>query len=57
VKQDDLPQAVKVHKKKFPAYLLEAIDWAMEPLPENRPQSVAELQQALGKQMSEDKGL
>lgn len=47
LKQDDLPPAVKVYKKKFPQYLLEAIDWAMAPAPENRPQSVAALQQAL----------
>lgn len=47
VKQDNLPPAVKAHKRRFPEYLLKAIDWAMAIFPENRPQSVAELQQAL----------
>lgn len=47
LKQDDLPLAAKVYKRRFPEYLLKAIDWAMAVLPENRPQSVAELQQAL----------
>lgn len=47
IKQDDLPPAVKAHKRHFPEYLLKAIDWAMAVFPENRPQSVAELQQAL----------
>ncbi|NOT11438.1 MAG: serine/threonine protein kinase [Methylococcaceae bacterium] len=45
--QDKLIPAVKVFKNKFPESLLSAIDWAMELLPENRPRSVAELQQAL----------
>lgn len=47
VNKDTLIPAVKVHKKKFPEYLLKAVDWAMEIEPENRPQSVKELQQAL----------
>ncbi|MDD1621310.1 MAG: serine/threonine protein kinase [Methylococcaceae bacterium] len=47
IKQNDLPLAAKTYRKKFPDYLLKAIDWAMETLPENRPQSVTELQQAL----------
>ena len=47
VKQDDLPPAVKVHKRHFPEYLLKAIDWAMAVFPEDRPQNVTELQQAL----------
>ncbi|NOV31901.1 serine/threonine-protein kinase [Methylomonas sp. ZR1] len=47
IKQDDLAPAVKAHKRHFPEYLLKAIDWAMAVFPENRPQSVAELQQAL----------
>ncbi|ANE54106.1 MULTISPECIES: serine/threonine protein kinase [Methylomonas] len=50
VKQDNLPPAVKAHKRRFPEYLLKAIDWAMAIFPENRPQSVAELQQALSPQ-------
>ncbi|MDD2759831.1 MAG: serine/threonine-protein kinase [Methylomonas sp.] len=46
-KQDTLVPAVKVYKRKYPEYLLKAIDWAMEILPENRPQTVVELEQAL----------
>lgn len=45
--QDALPPAVKVYKRKFPEYLLKAVDWAMAIQPENRPQNVAELKQAL----------
>ncbi|MDD5579933.1 MAG: serine/threonine-protein kinase [Methylobacter sp.] len=47
VKKDTLSPAVKVFKRKFPQSLLKAIDWAMELQPENRPQSVAQLQQVL----------
>jgi serine/threonine protein kinase len=47
LKNDSLPQAVKLYKRKFPEYLLKAIDWAMSPLPMDRPQSVAELQKAI----------
>ncbi len=47
MQQDTLVPAVKAFKRKFPEHLLKAIDWAMELQPENRPQSVAELQQAL----------
>jgi serine/threonine protein kinase len=46
-RQDLLVPAVKAFKRSFPEHLLKAIDWAMELQPENRPQSVAELQQAL----------
>ena len=46
-KQDKLVPAVKAYKNKFPEYLLKAIDWAMAIQPEDRPQSVEELQQAL----------
>lgn len=45
--QDTLVPAVKAFNRKFPEHLLKAIDWAMALQPENRPQSVAELQQAL----------
>ncbi len=45
--KDTLVPAIKAHKKKYPLFLLEAIDWAMALQPENRPQSVEELQQAL----------
>lgn len=47
VKQDSLPLAVKTYKRKYPEYLLRAVDWAMAIYPEQRPQSVAELAQAL----------
>ncbi|MGR9086150.1 MAG: serine/threonine protein kinase [Gammaproteobacteria bacterium] len=44
---DDMTPAVKAFRRKYSPTLLKAIDWAMEPQPENRPQSVAELQAAL----------
>ena len=47
LQHDSLPLAVKTYKRKFPEYLLQAIDWAMQIYPENRPQSVEELEQAL----------
>lgn len=47
VKQDTLPLAVKAYKRKYPEYLLHAIDWAMAIYPEQRPQNVTELAQAL----------
>ncbi|MBL6986140.1 MAG: serine/threonine protein kinase [Methylobacter sp.] len=46
-RQDTLIPAVKALKRKFPEYLLKAIDWAMELQPENRPQTVDELLKAL----------
>jgi serine/threonine protein kinase len=39
--------AVKAFKRKFPVQLLEAIDWAMELRPRDRPQTTAELIKAL----------
>ncbi len=47
VKQDTLVPAVKAFKRKYPEYLLKAIDWAMALHPQNRPQSVAEFLAAL----------
>ncbi|MEE7626136.1 serine/threonine-protein kinase [Methylobacter sp. Wu8] len=47
VLQDTLVPAVKAFKRKFPEHLLKAVDWAMALQPENRPQSVAEMRQAL----------
>ena len=47
LKQECLPLAVKTYKRKFPEYLLKAIDWAMAVHPQDRPQTVDELQQAL----------
>lgn len=46
-KKDTMVKAVKMHKRKYPKHILQAIDWAMEIEAENRPQSVSELQQAL----------
>ncbi|WP_305909644.1 serine/threonine-protein kinase [Methylomarinum sp. Ch1-1] len=46
-RKDTLAPAVKTHKNKYPDYLLKAIDWAMAVKPEERPQSVEDLQQAL----------
>ncbi len=46
-KKNTMIPAVKAYKRKFPEYLLKAIDWAMEIQPEDRPQSVEALQNAL----------
>jgi serine/threonine protein kinase len=45
--EEKMIPAVKAYKRKFPEYLLKAIDWAMEIEPEQRPQSIEELQEAL----------
>jgi serine/threonine protein kinase len=45
--KDTLTPAVKSHKNNYPSSLLKAIDWAMAIMPKQRPQSIAELQQAL----------
>ncbi len=47
LKEDTQIPAVKAFKRKYPTYLLEAIDWAMEIQPKNRPQSTDELLDAL----------
>lgn len=47
LKEDTQVPAVKAFKRKYPEYLLEAIDWAMELQPQNRPQTTAELVEAL----------
>lgn len=39
--------AVKAFKRKYPEYLLKAIDWAMELESEKRPQTTKDLQQVL----------
>jgi serine/threonine protein kinase len=49
IKKDNLIPAEKAFFRKFPDYLLKAIDWAMEPKPENRPQTIAQFKQALVK--------
>lgn len=48
-KQNGMAPAGKAFKRKYPESLLKAIDWAMELHPENRPQSVDELRQALAR--------
>lgn len=47
MQKDQLIPAVKAFNRKFPNYLLKAIDWAMEIKPENRPQTIAQFKQAL----------
>ncbi|MGZ5050480.1 MAG: serine/threonine protein kinase [Methylobacter sp.] len=47
LQHDTMVPAVKAFKKQLPERMLKAIDWAMALQPQNRPQSVAELQQAL----------
>lgn len=47
MKKDTLAPALKAFSRRFPDYLLKAIDWAMELKAENRPQTVAEFKQAL----------
>jgi serine/threonine protein kinase len=47
MQKDPLIPAIKAFNRNFPDYLLKAIDWAMESMPENRPQSVEQFKQAL----------
>lgn len=47
IQKDTLVPAVKAFSRKFPDYLLKAIDWAMELKPEDRPQTVEQFKQAL----------
>lgn len=47
VDNNNFPLAQKAHAGNFDSRLLAVIDWAMEVNPEDRPQSVAELQEAL----------
>lgn len=47
---DTLTPSVQQYKRRYPAFLLEAIDWAMELDPLLRPQSVQELLEALSKE-------
>jgi hypothetical protein len=39
--------AVKVGENRYPRYLLECIDWALEIYPKDRPQNAKELQEGL----------
>jgi serine/threonine protein kinase len=45
--KDTMVPAAELFSKRYPAYLLEAIDWAMEIKPEKRPQSSVDLLKAL----------
>ena len=45
--KEKLKPAVKVYRRRYPAYLLEAVDWAMEIDYEKRPQNAGELLAAL----------
>ena len=47
IKKDLTIPATKVYKRKLPAYLLEAIDWATEIQPDKRPQTTEALINAL----------
>jgi len=47
VGSDEFPLAQKAHARKLNKHLLEIIDWAMEIIPANRPQTVQELEDAL----------
>ncbi len=47
IEKDNLSSLVKSYKRKYPEYLLQAIEWAMEVDPAKRPQNVNQLQQAL----------
>jgi serine/threonine protein kinase len=47
MQKDTLVPAVKAFNKKFPDYLLKAIDWAMALRPKERPQTIEQFKQAL----------
>ena len=54
--KDTMRPAASAFKKKYSAYLLEAVDWAMEVDPMLRPQSVDKLIEALnGKNQAQEK--
>jgi uncharacterized protein YhbP (UPF0306 family) len=45
--KEKLKPAARVYRRRYPASMLEAIDWAMEIEYEKRPQNAGELLQAL----------
>jgi serine/threonine protein kinase len=47
LKKDTLPPAVNALKGKFPERFLKVIDWAMALHPQDRPQTIVQLRQAL----------
>lgn len=46
-KVDSLTPAISAGEGRYPRYLLECIDWALEIYPKDRPQSAQELQDGL----------
>ncbi len=51
---DKLKPASKIYRRSYPAYLLEAIDWAMEVKAENRPQNASDLLAAIASKSTPD---
>ncbi len=51
---DKLKPASKIYRRSYPAYLLEAIDWAMEIKAENRPQNASDLLAAIASKSTPD---
>ncbi|MEJ2406254.1 MAG: serine/threonine-protein kinase [Candidatus Thiodiazotropha sp.] len=51
--KEKLKPAARVYRRRYPTYLLEAIDWAMEIDYQKRPQNASELLQALSNNQSE----
>jgi serine/threonine protein kinase len=47
--KEKIKPAARVYRRRYPSYLLEAIDWAMEIDFEKRPQNAGELLEALSK--------
>ncbi|MES9818263.1 MAG: hypothetical protein ABW155_16600 [Candidatus Thiodiazotropha sp.] len=45
--KEKLKPAARIYRRRYPASMLEAIDWAMEVEYEKRPQNAGELLQAL----------
>ncbi len=52
--KDKLKPASKIYRRSYPAYLLEAIDWAMELKAENRPQNASDLLAAIANKSTPD---
>ncbi len=51
--KEKLKPAARIYRRRYPAYLLEAIDWAMEIDYQKRPQNASEMLQALSNNQSE----
>jgi len=52
--KDKLKPASKIYRRSYPAYLLEAIDWAMEIKAEDRPQNASDLLAAIANKSTPD---